>query len=64
MGALGCTQRTRGSRRVGIALEWLGGATCTVEETCALDSTQAAELIEEGVAGVAARRASAPVLPK
>jgi hypothetical protein len=26
--------------------------------------TQAAELIEEGVAGVAARRASAPVLPK
>ena len=35
MGALGCTQRTRGSRRVGSALEWLGDATCTVEETCA-----------------------------
>ena len=42
MGALGCTQRTRGSRRVGSALEWLGGATCTVEETCARDSAQAA----------------------
>ena len=25
MGALGCTQRTRGSRRVGSALEWQGG---------------------------------------
>ena len=25
MGALGCTQRTRGSRRVGITLEWQGG---------------------------------------
>ena len=37
MGALGCTQRTRGSRRVGSALEWQGGATCTVEETCARD---------------------------
>jgi len=42
LGALGCTQRTRGSRRVGNALEWLGGATCTVEETCARDSAQAA----------------------
>ena len=42
MGALGCTQRTRGSRRVGSALEWQGGATCTVEETCARDSAQAA----------------------
>ena len=42
MGALGCTQRTRGRRRVGSALEWQGGATCTVEETCARDSAQAA----------------------
>ena len=42
LGALGCTQRTRGSRRVGSALEWQGGATCTVEETCARDSAQAA----------------------
>ena len=25
MGALGCTQRTRGRRRVGSALEWQGG---------------------------------------
>ena len=42
MGALGCTQRTCGSRRVGSALEWQGGATCTVEATCARDSAQAA----------------------
>ena len=42
MVALGCTQRTRGSRRVGSALEWQGGATCTVKETCARDSAQAA----------------------
>ncbi len=25
MGVMGCTQRTRGSRRVGSALEWQGG---------------------------------------
>jgi len=49
MGALGCTQRTRGRRRVGSALEWQGGATCTVKETCARDSAQAA--------GVCSRRA-------
>ena len=40
MGALGCTQRTRGSRRVGSAVEWQGGATCTVEATCALSRRQ------------------------
>ena len=46
MGALGCTQRTRGRRRVGSALEWQGGATCTVEET-ARDSAQARIGVEE-----------------
>ena len=33
MGALGCTQRTRGSRRVGSALEWQGGRLVSAAKT-------------------------------
>ena len=33
MGALGCTQRTRGSRRVGSALEWQGGRRVSAAKT-------------------------------
>ena len=33
LGALGCTQRTRGSRRVGSALEWQGGRRVSAAKT-------------------------------
>ena len=33
MGALGCTQRTRGRRRVGSALEWQGGRRVIAAKT-------------------------------